>query len=108
MKLTKQERLILSNQYRILEKLCPEEADAFSKQRIAIEEGYPLEYDWKHLCDEMSETECEEVIDILSMFSSLVCSTLELKDKSGVELQKIKFPGFMIKVKLNKWHIRDI
>ncbi len=45
MKLTRTERWILSNQYRILEALYPDERGSLEKARIALESGYELEYD---------------------------------------------------------------
>lgn len=47
MKLTKVERLILSNQYSILEKLYPEEAEHYHLQKKIVENGYSLHYDMK-------------------------------------------------------------
>ncbi|MFA0674070.1 YfbU family protein, partial [Vibrio sp. 10N.222.51.A6] len=40
MKLDKKERLALVNQFLILEKLYPEEADYYAQHRQAISEGY--------------------------------------------------------------------
>ena len=96
MDLSKFERLIISNQFKILEKLYPEEAEYYSKHRKALENGYKLHYQWivENLYDEMSEEECQEVIDILSMYRSLTYSYQKLEDKSGIEESDIRFPGF--------------
>ena len=41
---TLEQRLILINQYKILEKLYPEEAETYSQHREILEEGYTLHY----------------------------------------------------------------
>ena len=96
MELNKIERLIISNQFKILEKLYPEEAEYYSKNRKALENGYKLHYQWifENIYDEMSEEECQEVIDILNMYRSLTFSYQKLSDKSGIEESDIRFPGF--------------
>jgi uncharacterized protein YfbU (UPF0304 family) len=96
LKLSKLERLILSNQYRILEKLDPEEAKYYEQSRKAIEKGYTLHYDdlTEMFHDELSEEACEEVINILSMYSALIFSFKSLKDKNGIDEDDIKFRGF--------------
>lgn len=95
MKLTKVERWMLSNQYRILEALYPNEKESLSEARRALEEGYELEYQnmSQYICEDkdcMTRVECEEVIDILSMFRSLH----DAKDKGEVEEYQITFQGF--------------
>lgn len=96
MDLTKIERLIIANQFKILEKLYPEEAGYYSNERKAIENGYKFHYEEiiEHLNDEMSEDECREVIDILDMYRALTFSYAKLKDKSGIEEDEIHFNGF--------------
>src|SRR3546814_8285721 len=46
-KLSRKERLFLSNQMRILEALYPEEAQYISTQRVAVERGYEFLYDFE-------------------------------------------------------------
>lgn len=96
MKLTRKERLFLSNQLKILEKTYPDEAEYYAKHRKAIEMGYSLHYDGvaEHLYNEMSEEECREVINILDMYRALTFSYKNLEDKSGIEERRIEFPGF--------------
>lgn len=96
MDLTKIERLIIANQFKILEKLYPEEAEYYAKNRKALENGYKLHYQWiiENIYDEMSEDECQEVVDILNMYRSLTFSYQKLSDKSGIDESEIKFPGF--------------
>ncbi len=99
MQLTRAERWILSNQYRILEALYPKEAEYLAYGRKALECGYELEYDGlaeavyedSHC---LSSEGCEEVLDILQMFSSLKDSYEALEDKSGIDVNAMTFRGF--------------
>jgi uncharacterized protein len=99
MNLTRTERWILSNQYRILEKLYPDEAEALARNRDALEMGYELEYReaCQHIYDDrdtMTIDECKEVIDILAMFSEIKTDFTSLTDKSGIDEWATKFIGF--------------
>ena len=98
MDLTKKERLIISNQLRILEALYPEEAEILLQHRTALERGYALHYDWlvTGISDEMSHEDCTEILDILGMFRALndCFRDLEDKDKVGIDEQQIRFGGF--------------
>lgn len=93
-KLTRIERLLLSNQYRILEALYPDDAEYYENNRKAIDEGFELHYEdcFSALSDDiMSEEECREVIDILSMYRAITFSN---KDEYGIPNYEIKFDGF--------------
>jgi uncharacterized protein YfbU (UPF0304 family) len=94
--LSKTERWILSNQYLILEKLYPDEAKWYAERREAIESGYELHYQGgaEHISDPMPVHECKEVLDILTMFSTIQSSMEELTDKSGIDEHWSQFPGF--------------
>lgn len=72
MEMKKIDRLILSNQYRILEALYPDERVAYAKSRAVIEGGYSLHYSdlAKCLNEELIPQQCEEVDDVLEMFRS--------------------------------------
>lgn len=92
-KLSKLERLVLANQYRILERLYPEEADYYEANRKAIESGFELHYEdcFSALSeDELTSKECEEVLDILSMYRAITFSNRDNK----VEESYVKFRGF--------------
>lgn len=92
MELSKPERWILSNQYRILEKLYPKEAKNYSEERKAIERGYSLHYDsiTQYIEEGLNKNQCDEVMDILDMYRILKSSVKKLKIRDI----KIKFPGF--------------
>jgi len=80
MELTKVERLILFNQYRILGKLDPDEASASEEACEILESGYTLEYETlaSHIDRDMSEVKCREVRDILDMYRALKAAQRDL------------------------------
>ncbi len=96
MDLSLTERVIIANQFKILEKLYPDEAEYYSNHRKALECGYKLHYAdiVENFYDEMSEEECREVIDILDMYRALTNSYNRLPDKTGIDEDKIRFDGF--------------
>ncbi|MCR6850166.1 YfbU family protein [Bacillus sp. IBL03825] len=96
MQLTKKERLALVNQYLILEKLYPNEEEYYKTMRIALEKGYTKHYseNIRFIEDELSEHQCEEVIEVLKMHRALNWSYDNLEDKEDVEKDDLKFDGF--------------
>lgn len=98
MELSKKDRLILFNQYKILEALYPEEADFYALNREIVESGYKIHYSdiSQNISNEMNIEDSKEVLNILDMYRALYFSVEEYKkgvDKKykGIE---IKFPGF--------------
>src|SRR6266550_8148719 len=73
LKLTKTERVILANQYRLLEVLVPDEADYFAQRREIVEKGYAIHYSeidqWFY--EEMEPEASREILDILNMFRAI-------------------------------------
>jgi hypothetical protein len=96
MDLSLTERVIIANQFKILEKLYPDEAEYYSNYRKALECGYKLHYAdiVENFYDEMSEEDCREVIDILDMYRALTYSYNRLPDKAGIDERDIHFDGF--------------
>ncbi|HEY4658198.1 MAG TPA: YfbU family protein [Gemmatimonadaceae bacterium] len=95
MALSMTERWILSNQYRILAALYPDEAEALAERREAIESGYEAHYEPDYIYREtMSVGACDEVVSILNMFRALKRSYEALTDKSEIEPDLITFRGF--------------
>jgi uncharacterized protein YfbU (UPF0304 family) len=96
MELSKKDRLILINQYKILSILNPDESERYANYIRTLELGFELNYDimaaW--LTDGMSEEECAEVVDILEMYRCLNHSFSKLRDKSGINRRRLEFPGF--------------
>lgn len=97
MQLTKKERLGFIYQLRILEALYPNQADEYAKHRIALEEGYALQYSWmtEYLYDELSEDDCREVINILDMYRVITFGLTKLPENDEIRNHHLaKFPGF--------------
>lgn len=99
MTLSQMERLILVNQYMILEKLYPEEANSYALTRKALENGYELEYsdifkNIYHNDETLSEEGCILVREILTMFSALKRSYNKLDDKSDIDSKDVTLWGF--------------
>ena len=97
MKLTRAERWILSNQYRILEKLDP--TGGWDHPRDVVERGFELEYEavssYVYQDDfVMQEEECMEVLAIMDMFSVLKRAHGALPDNSEIEECQVTFAGF--------------
>ncbi|SOU87117.1 YfbU family protein [Tenacibaculum dicentrarchi] len=97
MKFDIKERLQLSYQLKILEKLYPEDKDYYATHRKAIEYGFELHYDWiaEHLTkDTLSEDECKFVLDVLDMYASFYFSIKQLKEPKELTKSSVIFPGF--------------
>lgn len=68
------ERLTLINQFRILEALCPDDADGYAKSREILEEHYEANYGWLMFSTTLfpiSEPEGEEVKNTFEMFEKI-------------------------------------
>ncbi|MBV9109912.1 MAG: YfbU family protein [Gemmatimonadetes bacterium] len=97
MKLTRTERWILANQYRILAKLEPENAATYRGYIEALERGYANVIDRlsEHvLRDDTTHRESDEVDEILAMYDALQRSFRTLEDSFGIEEWRVRFPGF--------------
>lgn len=99
MKLTRTERLIISNQMRILAALYDDEREYLDRMRVAIDSGYALHYSQvaQHIDeDEFSEDECREVLDVLSMFRALRNGYEQIAedDREGIRDRVVEFAGF--------------
>jgi uncharacterized protein len=97
MDLSREQRWMLANQYRILERLDPEEEEYYARAREVLENGFELNYDWisDHIYEQtMSKDECSEVIAILDMFSALEQSYERLGEKPDIEEHAVRFLGF--------------
>ncbi len=100
MNLSRTERLILANQYQILEQIGPEgEREAFARFREALEHGYEMEYDTiaQNVYEKgLTTDECREVVDALQVYDMLQIShaALSAADKAGINDHDIRFHGF--------------
>lgn len=93
--LTPLERLMLLNQFTILEKLNPDEPN-YRESKEIVQNGYVGEYSRLMLLlpPEFSEAQSREVNEILEMFQSLADAHQAFGDKSGVKPQYVQFIGF--------------
>lgn len=99
MTLTRVERWILANQYRILECVDRKNAEGYQHAREAIERGYEFLYDDCAISiydspNIISSEECSYVIDVMEMFSVIQRTYDSLTDKSEIPSYLIDFPGF--------------
>jgi uncharacterized protein len=99
MKLTRTERWILSNQLNILGILDPDHKNDFEVPKKIIEEGYEYLYSsciqYISPDDEIvTEAESMLVLDILSMFRAITQSLERMEDKTGIDVDQLKFGGF--------------
>lgn len=96
LQLSAKDRIFLSNQYRILEKLYPEDAESFKKNQEIVDSGYEAHYDSLNVsvmeCRITSE-QCNEVRDILEMYRALYNSYTNLGNNQ-ISKTEIQFPGF--------------
>jgi uncharacterized protein YfbU (UPF0304 family) len=93
--LTDVERLILANQYQILDKLDSEQGYGLLSEQLR--EGHSFFYNSKltnWFGDAMSDEDQKFVVNVLDMFSLLNDSYNALEDKTGIDNLKIKFRGF--------------
>lgn len=98
MQLSRFERALFANQFRILEALYPDEATFFAQHRKALEDGWELHYDWavQNISeDTLSEDECKEVLDILDMYRALTFGLQKLSDNHDLQNHHYaRFHGF--------------
>jgi uncharacterized protein YfbU (UPF0304 family) len=98
-KLSRLDRLFLSNQMRILEALYPNDADDIAVQREAIERGYEMLYGWDmdHIYDGddvMTAAESSEVWDTLDMFDAINRFVSRTDDEEIKNSPFTKFMGY--------------
>lgn len=98
MKLTKIERLLISNQFRILSLLDETNKDQHILNAEITEHGYEGFYDeiFEGIYDGISEEVCEETVEMLNMFRTInnYVDTLTDEQKKTLNLERIKFEGF--------------
>ena len=93
---TLEQRLILINQYKILEKLCPENAEEYSRNREILENGFTLHYNEliQMISDDIEENLLREVLDILDMYRCLYFAVFARDNYPEYKDKQIYFPGF--------------
>lgn len=100
MTLTRVERIMLSNQARILERLYPDEADRWKLVQEALDHGYEWYYDlafqFVYSDDEVVTSEMsQEVLDILDMFRAMQRAVDALSEAEQAPFaDEVTFLGF--------------
>lgn len=94
--LTLKDRLMLANQYRILEGIYPKEAARYAACRKIVEIGFTGQYDRLigSMSSEMSPDDGELVAKVLELYRALHQSFGQLRDREGLDSQRIQFCGF--------------
>ncbi|MCR4734846.1 MAG: YfbU family protein [Treponema sp.] len=92
---TTEQRLILMNQYKILEKLYPEDAETYERYQEILNEGYTLHYSdlIDYMSQPMEENDMRFVLDILDLYSTLFYAVFR-SDNPKYKNKQVYFPGF--------------
>ncbi|CAG9423375.1 YfbU family protein [Providencia alcalifaciens] len=95
MEMTNAERLILSNQYKMMTMLDPDNAERYRRLQTIIERGFGLQMrELDRDFGELSEQTCRTVIDVMEMYHALQVSYGNMEDKHGVDGRRVQFLGF--------------
>lgn len=95
MEMTTIQRLILANQYKLLGLLDPANEKQYTRAEMIVRGGFDREL--KALSQdfsEISEQDCQTVLDTLEMYKALHVSYNNLADKSGVTPHRLMFAGY--------------
>lgn len=90
------DRLILLNQYRILARLCPQEATRWLRCANVLERGFTASYCdlFESLQEPLSRKMCDYVLAVLSLYSALQESYAKMPNKGDIDPKELRFPGF--------------
>ncbi len=96
MEMTNAQRLILSNQYKMMTMPDPDNAERYRRQQTIIERGFGLQMreldrDFGHL----SEDTCRTVIDIMEMYHALQVSYSNMANKEDIDGRRVQFWALM-------------
>ncbi|KLN96878.1 YfbU family protein [Moellerella wisconsensis] len=95
MEMTNAQRLILSNQYKMMTMLDPDNAERYRRLQTVIERGFGLQMrELDRDFGELSEDSCRQIINIMEMYHALQVSHENLKDIDGVDPRRVQFLGF--------------
>ncbi len=95
MEMTNAQRLILSNQYKMMTMLDPDNAERYRRKQTIIERGFGLQLreldrDFGELCEDT----CRTIINVMEMYHALQVSHENLKESAGVDPRRMQFLGF--------------
>lgn len=93
------QRLILSNQYKIMTFLDPDNAERYRRYQTIIERGFGLQMnELERDFTELSEETCRTIINIMEMYHALQISNSNLRDylkeKADIDERRLNFLGF--------------
>jgi uncharacterized protein YfbU (UPF0304 family) len=92
MEMTNAQRLILSNQYKMMTMLDPDNAERYRRLQTIIERGYGLQMrELDREFGQLTEETCRTIIDIMEMYHALHVSWTNLKD--AAELTSVGSPS---------------
>jgi len=96
MDLTPNERLFLFNQYKLLENLAPPvEREYYERCAKILQHGFSGYYDFdSFFSPQMTQQQCDEVLDTLDTHRSLLRAYENLADRNGIDELNIRFAGF--------------
>ncbi|WP_034916120.1 MULTISPECIES: YfbU family protein [Erwinia] len=95
MEMTNAQRLILSNQYKMMSMLDPDNAERYRRQQTIVERGYGLQMrELDREFGELPETVCRTIIDIMELHHALHVSWANLKSPAGIDERRLNFLGF--------------
>ena len=95
MEMTNAERLIISNQYKMMTMLDPDNAERYRRLQTIVERGFGLQMrELDRDFGELSEQTCRTVIDVMEMYHALQVSYGNMEDKHGVDERRVQFLGF--------------
>ena len=90
MEMTNAQRLILSNQYKMMTMLDPDNAERYRRLQTIIERGYGLQMrELDREFGQLTEETCRTVIDIMEMYHALHVSWTNLKDAAGIDERRV-------------------
>jgi uncharacterized protein YfbU (UPF0304 family) len=95
MEMTHAQRLILSNQYKLMTMMDPGNAERYQRLQTIVERGYGLQM--RELDSEfgmLKEDTCRTIIDIMEMFHALQVSWTNLKNNQDIGELRVTFLGF--------------
>lgn len=95
MEMTNAQRLILSNQYKMMTMLDPDSADRYRRLQTIIERGFGLQMrELDRDFGELSENTCRTIIDVMEMYHALQVSHSNMADPQGIDERRVQFLGF--------------
>ncbi|MGL4858958.1 MAG: YfbU family protein [Enterobacteriaceae bacterium] len=95
MEMTNAQRLILSNQYKIMALLDPDNSERYSRCQTIIERGFELQLrELDRDFGALSAESCQMIITIMEMYHALQVSFHNLEDRGDLDKRRLSFHGF--------------